>query len=307
MSLVLGLDNSDNDSSEYSSMEYSLTDKVIYTYNNEFCQSLTLESTDSPRNSRSNATLYLLNKPPSLSSVEYFEVNETSTYYNDYDREYCNWNFNLNEGTRVSLITCLPSHKYLDVTFYVIRDSSNFSKWQSNPLDSDYVLLSRLLSSRCTRISYNVSGGGKFYFVLYGEVHTGVSVDFQFQRTVYRISPDTIAQKCTIPLDGQASCSVDVPLSSDYTALLSLNTSLPVDYKSRAHLHISCQTRGWLYAVIVLCTIVPVIVASTLVIVCVCVIIKRRRDVEMYGGAAAGRRDAGNVDPGRPRWYGTTS
>ena len=50
-----------------------------------------------------------------------------------------------------------------------------------------------------------------------------------------------------------------------YTAVLSLNASRPIDYaRDGAEIHISCQPRGWLYAVIVL----AVLIVGTLIFVC---------------------------------------
>lgn len=262
-----------------STKEYTLTDKVIHTYNNDFCQSLLAKSTNTPRNQQSNATLYLLSKPPSLSHVESFNVTKTAGFRSEGDHH--NWNFYLNEGSNVSLSACYQENSIDDsgVEFYLIRGSGNFSDWIDDPHDSDSYLHRRLLLSMCTTISYNIIDGGKYYFAFYGYYYFNVllSVDFQFHRTVYYASPDSIFEKCTIPLDGQASCSVDVPPSSNYTALLSFNTSLPVDYSDGADVRISCQPRVWLYAVIVLCAVFPTAIMIILVVTCICVRVRRGR------------------------------
>lgn len=259
--------------------EYALTDKVIHSYNTEFCQGLLAKSTNTPNSPQSNATLYLLSKPPSLSDVESFNITKTAGFMSEGDHH--NWNFHLNEGSKVTLNACYQENtmnKY-GVKFYLIRGNRNFSDWIDDPHDLNNYVLQRSLLHTCTTISYDVVDGGKYYFAFYGYSYTYVllSVDFQFHRTVYHVSPDSIFEKCTIPLDGQASCSVNVPLSSNYAALLSFNTSLPVDYSDGADVYISCQPRIWLYAVIVLCAVVPTVIIITLVVVCICVKVRRGR------------------------------
>ena len=285
--------------------KYTLTDKVIRTYDSNFCQGLSTESTNVPDNRQSNATLYLLRGLPPLTDVENFNVTKTAGFKSEGD--HLNWNFYLNEGSNVTIKACYEtdSDGKSGIDFFLIRGSSNFSKWIDDSCDSDtFVLQHSLFSTTCTTIPYRVVDSGKYYFALYAYSYFSVllSVDFQFQRTVYHIPPDTVAQQCTIPLNGQATCSVDVPLSSDYTALLSLNASLPVNYGDGADVRISCQPRVWLYAVIVLCAVVPVVIIVTLVIACVCV--KARKGKEKYSpllesGVPTARdafEDSGNVN-----------
>ena len=235
-----------------STTEYALTDKVIHTYNTEFCQGLLAKSTNTPQNRQSNATLYLLNRPPSLSDVESFNITKTAGFRSEGDHH--SWNYYLNEGSNVTLKACYQekSVNNYGVKFYLIRGNRNFSDWVDDSRDSDNYLFQRSLLRTCTAISYVVVDGGKYYFTFYGYSYTNVllSVDFQFHRAVYHVSPNSIFEKCTIPLDGQASCSVDVPLSSNYAALLSFNTSLPVDYSDGADVYISCQPRIWLFCVL---------------------------------------------------------
>ena len=169
------------------------------------------------------------------------------------------------------------SASYTGVTLYVIKGSKNFNDWKDDSDNLDNVIFFRNLLSQCTDVSYTVSEGDRYYFAFYSHTYNRLWLDinFKFERTVYDISPDSIVQDCTIPLDGSSSCSIGVPVSSDYTAVLSLNTSPPVDYTDGADIKISCQPRVWLYAVIVLCTVLPVTVVVILVIVCMCVVVKR--------------------------------
>ena len=277
LSLRYGTDTNDTDNTG----EYALTDKVVRTYNSHFCQGLQARSTSRPQSDakQSNATLYLLNKYPPLSTEhENFNFSETKNRFTSLG-DYWNWNFYLNEQSKAHFNACYDpdSTSYSGVTLYVIKGSKNFKDWLDDPDNPDNVIYSQNLFSQCTNISYLVSESNRYYFTFYSHTYNRLWLDisFKFERTVYDISPDSTVRDCTIPLDGSSSCSIGVPMSSDYTAVLSLNTSLPVDYTDGADVRISCQPRVWLYAVIVLCTVLPVTVIVILVIVCVCVVVKR--------------------------------
>lgn len=280
LSLRYGTDTKDTDSTG----EYALTDKVVRTYNNQFCQGLQAKSTSRPKFTpadRSNATLYLLNGYPQLSPKrENFAFSAKRNRFAT-EGDYWDWNFYLNEGSKAHFSACYDSDStyYSDVTLYVIKGSKNFNAWKDDPENWDSVVYSQNIHSPCTNGSYAVSISDRYYFAFYsGAYHRlWLDINFEFERTVYDIPPDSIVQYCTISLDGYSSCSVGVPMSTDYTALLSLSTSESVDYTDGADIQISCQPRAWLYAVIVLCTVLPVALVVILVIVCVCVAVKRGR------------------------------
>lgn len=279
LSLRYGTDIKETDNTG----EYALTDKVIRTYNHDFCQGLQAKSTSTPKNNaaQSNATLYLLNRYPLLSTDnEKFSFSKRVRFVSEGD--YFNWNFYLNVGSNVHFNACYDSDSttYSSITLYVIKGSKNFNRWMDDPDDPDNVVRSPTLNSPCTNISYSVSESDRYYFAFYSRTFSRfwLDIDSQFMRRVYDIPPDSIVHDCTIPLDGHSSCSIGVPMSSGYTAVLSLNTTPPVDFSDDgADIQISCQPRAWLYAVIVLCTVLPVTVIVILVIVCVCVVVKRGR------------------------------
>ena len=280
LSLRYGTDSNDIDTTK----EYALTDKVIRSYNHDFCQGLLAESTDVPNNLQSNATLYLLNSRPPLADHERFNVSER-TNLDSYLTNYHGWNFYMNTGSKMSFNACYPldMNGNFDVIFYLIKGSKNHNKWTGDP-DQSYAVKYSHLTSKCQTISYQVHKDDMYYFVFYLDSYLSLStvldIDFQFDRTVYHISLDSVVHSCSFPLNGHSSCSIDVPMSSGYTAVLSLNTSLPVDYDDGANIHISCQPRAWLYAVVVVCTVVPVITIVVLVVVCVC--IKARKQKNRY-------------------------
>jgi hypothetical protein len=277
LSLRYGTDSKDTNSNG----EYALTDKVVHTYSNHFCQGLQAKSTNIPNLNydKSNATLYLLNRYPSLSAKnENFNFSVPRNRFTA-EGDYWDWNFYLNERSKAHFSACYDSDSssYSGITFYAIKGHKNFNDWKDDPDNPDNVVYSKNLLSQCTNISYSVTVSDRYYFALYSHTfyRLWLDFDFRFERTVYDISSESVVQNCTIPLDGTSSCSIGVPMSSGYTAVLSLNTSLPVDYTDGADVEISCQPRTWLYAVIVLCTVLPVAVIVILVIVCVCVVVKR--------------------------------
>ena len=264
--------------------EYALTDKVIRSYNRDFCQGLEAVSTDAPVDvfQQSNATLYLLSSRPLLTDNEHFNLTQRISL--DSITNYHAWNFYLNAGSNVSFNVCYPlesrSGNY-DAKFYLIKGTKNHNKWAANP-DQSYAEKYTRLLSRCQTISYRVYNDDLYYFVFYLDtsyisLSTVLDVDFHFDRTVYHISPHHVVQRCTIPLDGVSRCSVSVPMSSSYTALLSLNTSLPVDYNDGANVQINCQPRAWLYIVIVLGAALLIVIIIASVVTCVCITVRRRK------------------------------
>ena len=257
--------------------EYALTDKVIRSYNHDFCQDLEAVSTDIPNgNLQSNATLYLLSSRPSLTDTERFNFTELAML--DSVTNYHVWNFYMNTGSQVSLKVCYPLETNYYVKFYLIKGSKNHNKWTDDPDQSYAVKYSRLIS-KCQTITYQAHQDDLYYFVFYLDtsyVSTNIEVSFNFDRTVYHISPDDVVQNCTILLNGYSRCSISIPMSSGYTALLSLNTSLPVDYSDGANVRVNCRPRIWLYAVIIVSSILPVIVIIiAIVVTCVCIKVRR--------------------------------
>ena len=280
--LHYGTDSNDLDTPK----EYSLTDKVIRSYKGDFCEGLQAVSTEIPNNHQSNATLYLLTSHPPLIGRERFNLSEKVNFDNNNNIHY--WNFYLNTGSVLTINACYPPVSSYDVKFYLIKGSANYNRWTNDP-HSSYAVKYVRLSLQCQTVTYRVQRDELYFFAFYWDPYfvspsNTLDIEFQFDRTVYGISQDTVVKNCSIPLDGHSSCSLSVPMSSGYTALLSLNTSLPVDYNDGVNVQINCQPRGWLYAVIVVCSVVPVLVIITLVITWVCV---RARKAKKYSALHA--------------------
>ena len=275
LALVLGFRLGTTTADTDSTREYRLTDKILLVYNGDFCQNIVARSTDYVSTPHSNASLYLLSSPPPLSDVESFDFSDTAVL----KKQPVTWNFYLNSGSHVSFNVCLSSsHGFPMVTFYLINGLANYAAWSNDRYDNDAYLTSDLIFS-CSSIQYYFVDDDKYFFMFYSEVTFKVhlNVDFSFRRTVYHISPHAVIENCFTPLDGQSSCSLGVPFSSNYTAILSLNTALPVDYSDEAYIQVTCESRVWFYAVIVVCAVVPFIICIISVIVCVCIRAKRNK------------------------------
>ena len=302
LSLYFGFSLGTSTSDTSLAREYHLTDKITLAYKRDFCQSIVAQSTDD--HSGSNASLYMLSSRPPPSDKEYFNV---SINRHTFDKPSYFWSrYYLNTGSNVSLNVCLKTSN-VQISFYLVKGLANFNAWISNRNNPSSYELTRTVSSCSTPpIAYTVSSDDMYFFIVfsryYVEVHA--TMDYDFQRTVYHISPESVVQTCSFPLDGVSSCSVAVPFSSGYTALLSLDTSPPVNYDSVGTIKVSCESRVWLYAMIVVCSVLPFIVCLVLVLVCLCVRAQRnRRDYKQLtdqtpATPGEGNQGKANIAPG---------
>ena len=258
--------------------EYRLTDRVLYAYRGDFCESILATSTRAETNSNSNATLYMLKSRPPASEVERFNWSDKE---NLKTKQWYSWRFYLNTGSNVSFNACVSASGHSpSVTFYLVKGDSNYNAWQKSQFtDSATYLMTKDVSSCLAIPQYTIHGDDRYFFNFYSDedyrIH--LSVDYQFQRTVYHITPNNVIEKCFLSLNGHSSCSVGVPLSSRYTALLSLNTTPPINYTDGAYVKLSCQPRNWFYAVVGVCGFIPIVFFIILVLVCMCIRARRAK------------------------------
>ena len=268
---------------------YGLTDKFLPSYNHYFCQALQAESsgTGIPFNP-SNATLYLLKVRPPLTDRDIF--NFTDIAYSIDPTHDSDLGIRLNGDSTVSFEVCYEKiypddGNHYDAAFYLIKgDDIYYGEWFDDPGNSKVAVKSEQLTSQCQTVSYLVQEYDVYYFVFYSKSYNSrLNISYQFNRTVYHISADAIVQNCSFPLDGHSSCSLSLPiLSSDYTALVSLNATPPVDYTDTADIKVSCQHhRRWLYAVIAVSAVVFTIICNVSLFVCiaciVCIAVRRQK------------------------------
>ena len=260
--------------------DYTLTDKVIEsTGNYHFCQGLTATSASQPSDP-SNATLYLLSSCPVPSLIERLFSAVAATFDFDLsdnnDKSYT-WKYNLNTGSVVSLYVCYddPLSFSEDIEFYLIAGQANHNNWVKNS-GCSCVVDHQVLDSDCQTLKYHINESALYFFSFLGDEFADATlyIDFDINRTVYHMPPDGIVHECSFPLDGTSECSVDIPMSSGYTALLSLNTTVPVDYSDSANIKMHCQPRVWFYVVIVFVSILPIV---ALIGVCICLKVRSKK------------------------------
>ena len=245
---------------------YALSDNRIISYKGDFCQDLRTSSTTRTMNQQSTGYLYFLRSRPPLTVPEVFNDSVTADLNTNLNFQY--WNFYLNTGSEANFTVCYQRQDGSphNIIFYIIRGIDQLNKWIEEPRDREAEEAYRLTSD-CDTIDYDVPEDGMYYFVFYlSDGRSGtVNVDFIIDRLLYDVQPDNIVHECSFALDGHSSCSLSGGMYTPYTAVLSLNASRPIDYaRDGAEIHISCQPRGWLYAVIVL----AVLIVGTLIFVC---------------------------------------
>ena len=254
---------------------YALSDNRIISYKGDFCQDLRTSSTAQTKNPNQQPTgyLYFLRSRPPLTIPEVFNDSVTADLNTNFNFQY--WNFYLNTGSEAHFKVCYKqlSGSPRNIILHIIRGIDQLNKWTEEPRDSDAEETYRLTSD-CDTIDYDVPEDGMYYFVFYlssGSFGT-VDVDFVIDRLLYDVQPDNIVHECSFDLDGRSSCSLSGGWYTPYTAVLSLNASRPIDYaRDGAEIRISCQPRGWLYAVIVL----AVLIVFSLMFVCgIAVVVK---------------------------------
>ena len=259
VSLALGTEPKQLESSQI----YTLTDNRLISFKGDFCQDLRATSIIGPKNRESSATLAFLHSRPPLTGREMFNFSGSGDL--DSDTNFHRWNFYLNRGSNASVEVCYKESDVtdFDVYFYLFMGTKRFEEWVRNT-NNRRTVRSMRLSEQCTSIDYQVVEDEMYYFVFFldSQRTTNVYVEFQFNRTLYRISSDMVVENCSFPLDGTSQCTLNSPMSPGYIGFLSMESTPPIDYEDGAGIYIHCTPRAWLYAVIV---VVVVLVTTCLV------------------------------------------
>ena len=251
-----------------------------------FCQDITITSNSVPKNLHSNATLYLLSQHPPRTDREIISNISKQMSLSSIGIDYYSYILDLNVGANVEIDACyLASNPDAKVEFYLLKGTKNFNKWVGDWIfhSGSYIEMYSKLSSACQTVSYHAQKADKYYFVFYKDPFgDNMKANFQIDRPAYHVSLDTVVNSCTIPLDGESSCSLSVPMSSEYTALMSLHAgSFPIHYPDGADVSIKCQPRGWLYTIVVICALVGAILSIALLVAIGRAVVKRRK-LSMY-------------------------
>lgn len=228
----------DNNTNNYA--DYNSKDTSVIPYNYRLCQGLTLTSNFDTKNP--SASLFLLKTPPTLNGSESFLIQREI----DLDEATSNetWAVNLYPGSNVSVLVC-GGELHLPVVFYVIKGSDNYSRWSDDP-NVKYSILSKTISG-CVDISYDVSESDEYYLIVYQSnttIGSSLNVTLKFFQTKYTYTSSSIAASCAIN-SSLIYCSLGVPMSSGYSALLLVNET--TQWGQPESIGVNCNPRVWVY------------------------------------------------------------
>lgn len=261
--------------SAHAQMWYGAGDTRIVEYSSVFCQSLeavynTRDSTIGP------STLYVLSERPTLSDSESFHLNISGNQSVQYG-------YHFYEGSRISVDICINEDNYTSPRYlYLLNQNHSLSSSNSHSetvkLSIKYLNITELCSNGRQRFNYSILTEGEYYLLIrgYSQDNITISANMLFVRTMYHIPDDTIINSCRLESVFGSICSVSIPLSTNYGLLVYGNSSdSPDQWDKDIRIDITCSARVWLYAVIIvpsvllLCVVVIVIVG--------CIFAKRRR------------------------------
>lgn len=251
---------------------YAPGDTRIVSYNPAFCQSLTLKDTSS-----TDATLYLLKEKPALTGSDNFTITQQYNIDPEYEHHLF---YYLHQGSDVSGTMCLISGA--TGKFYLIKGTNNFNHWQDDKRSSHalvYFDITAPCSSSSRTFAYSITSEDQYYFVFYNPSYSLSSVvdtTLTFNRALYQIAnQNDIVDSCKAGGRSLSTCTLDVPLQSNYTALIIVDSSAE-SMDDNISIDSSCGARVWMYVVI---TVVPVLFVLLCVIgaVVTCVLVKRHR------------------------------
>lgn len=267
LSVVLSIRYQDNKEDDN---YFAPGDTRIISYSSSFCERLTLSGD-------ADATLYLLEKKPSLSGPTNRlkatppHVIPADTYkylyYHIHPRSEANFTYCINDGNVLSI--------------NIIKGSDSFNDWKDDGDSSHtktHFTISNLCSDRNESKHWDTSyfASEDTYYFAFDNLDNSRAVTWQatlqLNRTEYLPQSAGIKDSCRISGD---SCWVSIPLHSDYVAMVEVaNDTAASD--DNISISWSCDPRVWLYLIVVL---VPLIfVVSVMVFVCVaCVYYARHR------------------------------
>ena len=252
---------------------YSPGSTRIISYGSSFfCGAIWLQS-----NSTLGLTLYLIDDTPPLAVSHNFTINRSSgtTVY---------WSYYLYPGSSIEIEHCLRTSEFNsngDWVFLIIRGRSNFQSWMRSPdsnFDDNRAITANSVTNRCfgrhrSYGLYTFHYENEYFFVLYNnnsdvEVNIRMSVEqFEYALSSY---PQPVARSdCSTVLGSSRLCRLDVPLGSNYRALVAVDIPNNVNWEEYVDIDWHCESRAWAYIVVVLGYIAVITVA--IVIICTCV------------------------------------
>lgn len=226
--------------------QFSPGDSRIFSYSSFFCDNIILTG----QSARTNASMHLIKERPQLYNSHNVSFSSTPTLS---EGEHIPYNFYLFSNSSFSAHVCV-NEQNSNGQFYIIRGRNNFTDWVRQPrtLPATYF---RALSRGCQALNYEVDIECDYFFVFYHEPTTSETSDnllfnitIQLTRFQYRI-PDlketSMKLNCSLP-DSKGSCTIPIPLGSDYQALVVIDIPEDVDWANeRVDITWRCEERRW--------------------------------------------------------------
>ena len=255
---------------------YAPGDTRILSQAPTFCERLSIEDAGT-----SGANLYLLTSKPKLEAKDSFTIQQNGHVLRP-DRYYY-LSYYLYPGSSFSLSACTVDQTSTQKVFFaLVKGGKNFNKWQDDSDDSSHTVKFIQLpycSSGSANFTNNFSSEDDYYFAFYNDntFFSSATIDLvlSFNRVLYAVDNATVANKCRFT--SFKSCSLPLPLSPAYTALMVVDPPADGDYADNVEIEWTCSARVWMYAIVVIVPsvfVIAVIVAA----ITICYCMRRRRN-----------------------------
>lgn len=260
-------------SSDVATDFYSPGDSRLLSCSSFFSESINIEI-DSMMTS---AFLTLVNSRPLLTDSNSFNISNQSSLS---PRNFRFWQYHLYPNSNITIQVCTfrESFNVPEINVYVVKGNSNANNWGRSP-SSAHAELFRSVRERCpedTNFTYNVQEEDEYYVFVYNPLSSfssSYSATIQFERFEYAIpaNNDTVLPNsyCSAASGGQ--CTVDIPYGTG-SQLALVVTSIPenVDWGENVDINISCNRRGWAYALVIVLPLFVIIVVVLVIVICAC-------------------------------------
>ena len=265
-----------SDAARYAALYSPGSTRIISYGSSFFCGAIRLQS-----NSTLGLTLHLIDDTPPLIDSHNFTINHMSrtTVYRSYY---------LYPGSSVKMEDCLRTRQYIAPGYSAewflleIRGRSNFQAWMRSPdsaFDENSDIRASGITEQCFgpyssygRATYSYEN--EYFFVYYNRNNSDVEVNVTLSVEPYEYAlnsytPPVARGDCSTVVGSSRLCKVNVPLGSNYRALVAVDIPNNVNWEEYVDIDWHCESRAWAYIVVVLGSIAVITVA--IVIICTCV------------------------------------
>ena len=260
--------SSNRQSTSIASGLYSPGDSRLLSLSSFFCDGGVLMLTSNTV----DADLYRVGSTPPLSDINNFTVTERSSFD---PLEFRFWQYHLYPNSNITLSV----HTDFLIDVLIIKGKANADRWSESPNND----VAEEPFERITSISnahYQVQHEDEYFVVLHNSLQSRavlVTATLTFERYEYSPPVDVDGDEtCSVSEQGQ--CTVGILYGTGSQTFLVV-TSIPpnVDYTENINVQLSCDQRGWAYALVILLPLSVVAAVIVAIIVwCICHCRKRK-------------------------------